>query len=327
MGRIWTEESKYWCWLQVEAAASTVLAEDGVIPAEAAEAIATKAGFTVARIQEIEAEVKHDVIASGARRIGPAIEPPALLSPRGKAPLRDDGVAPGIVAWSALAGLPMPFVPRGAAVPGNRTVSTPGNRQYYPPHSLAIRSFVRNHNRSRAIPLAADGASAALQSVCRSPIGPISFSVSFRREFSVRALLLSAFCVAAWGVVFGSVRGVVHDPDHRPVIGAQAVLKSVDSDFSRTLSSGEDGGFEADAIPVGIYRVTVTYTGFAPMEQEIVVASGSAPILHFQLKLGAVTESLERDRGGHCRRSRADDPHGHGQPPGYPDHPGRGPFQ
>ena len=63
MGRIWTEENKYRCWLQVESAVSTVLAEDGVIPAVAAEAIATMASFTVARIQEIEAEVKHDVIA------------------------------------------------------------------------------------------------------------------------------------------------------------------------------------------------------------------------------------------------------------------------
>jgi adenylosuccinate lyase len=63
MGGIWTEENKYRCWLQVESAASTVLAEDGVIPAAAAEAIATKAGFSVKRIQEIEAEVKHDVIA------------------------------------------------------------------------------------------------------------------------------------------------------------------------------------------------------------------------------------------------------------------------
>jgi len=63
MGRIWTEESKYRCWLQVESAASTVLAEDGVIPTAAAEAIATKASASVARIQEIEAEVKHDVIA------------------------------------------------------------------------------------------------------------------------------------------------------------------------------------------------------------------------------------------------------------------------
>jgi adenylosuccinate lyase len=63
MGRIWTEENKYRCWLQVEQAASAVLAEDGVIPEAAAGAIAAKADFSVARIQEIEAEVKHDVIA------------------------------------------------------------------------------------------------------------------------------------------------------------------------------------------------------------------------------------------------------------------------
>ena len=63
MGRIWTEENKYRCWLAVESAASTVLAEDGVIPAAAAEAIATRASFSVDRIQQIEAEVKHDVIA------------------------------------------------------------------------------------------------------------------------------------------------------------------------------------------------------------------------------------------------------------------------
>ncbi len=63
MGAIWTEESKYRCWLEVESAASTVLAEDGVIPAAAAEAIAARSSFDVARIQEIEAEVRHDVIA------------------------------------------------------------------------------------------------------------------------------------------------------------------------------------------------------------------------------------------------------------------------
>ncbi len=63
MGRIWTEENKYRCWLQVEAAASTVLAEFGVIPASAAEDIATRATVDAARVTEIEAEVKHDVIA------------------------------------------------------------------------------------------------------------------------------------------------------------------------------------------------------------------------------------------------------------------------
>ena len=63
IGRIWSEENKYRCWLEVEIAASAVLAADGVIPAGAGNAIATKADFSVARIQEIEEEVKHDVIA------------------------------------------------------------------------------------------------------------------------------------------------------------------------------------------------------------------------------------------------------------------------
>ncbi len=63
MGRIWTEENKYRCWLEVEAAASMVLAEDGVVPQAAARAIAEKGSFSVERIAEIEAEVKHDVIA------------------------------------------------------------------------------------------------------------------------------------------------------------------------------------------------------------------------------------------------------------------------
>src|SRR5579863_2263084 len=63
MGAIWTEENKYRCWLQVETAASTVLAEDGVIPKAAADAIATKATVSATRVAEIEAEVRHDVIA------------------------------------------------------------------------------------------------------------------------------------------------------------------------------------------------------------------------------------------------------------------------
>ena len=63
MGRIWTDENKYRCWLQVESAASAVLAEDGVIPAAAAQAIASIATVSAARVAEIEAEVKHDIIA------------------------------------------------------------------------------------------------------------------------------------------------------------------------------------------------------------------------------------------------------------------------
>ena len=63
MARIWSEQSKYQAWLEVELAASDALAETGEVPVEAARALRQHAGFEVSRIQEIEREVKHDVIA------------------------------------------------------------------------------------------------------------------------------------------------------------------------------------------------------------------------------------------------------------------------
>jgi adenylosuccinate lyase len=63
MGRIWSDENKYRCWLTVEAAASQALARFGLVPQQAADAIRDHGNFTVDRINEIEAEVRHDVIA------------------------------------------------------------------------------------------------------------------------------------------------------------------------------------------------------------------------------------------------------------------------
>src|SRR5437588_13076643 len=63
MGRIWSDENKYRCWLTVEATASQVLAGFGLVPQSAADAIRDKGDFTVDRINAIEAEVRHDVIA------------------------------------------------------------------------------------------------------------------------------------------------------------------------------------------------------------------------------------------------------------------------
>ena len=74
MGRIWTDENKYRSWLAVETAASEALADAGIVPREAAEAIRERGGFELARIEAIEAEVKHDVIAfttAVAEKIGP----------------------------------------------------------------------------------------------------------------------------------------------------------------------------------------------------------------------------------------------------------------
>ena len=63
MGRIWEEENKYRKWLVVELAATGVLEEDGVVPPDAAKEIRERADFSVDRIEAIEAEVRHDVIA------------------------------------------------------------------------------------------------------------------------------------------------------------------------------------------------------------------------------------------------------------------------
>jgi adenylosuccinate lyase len=74
MARLWSEESKFAAWLRVELAATEVLAERGTVPREAVEAIRSRARFDVARIEEIEREVQHDVIAfvsNVAESIGP----------------------------------------------------------------------------------------------------------------------------------------------------------------------------------------------------------------------------------------------------------------
>src|SRR5438045_5786803 len=63
MGQIWSEQNKFQQWLEVELAASEALAQLGVVPADAAALLREHARFDVARINDIEIAVKHDVIA------------------------------------------------------------------------------------------------------------------------------------------------------------------------------------------------------------------------------------------------------------------------
>ena len=71
---IWEPEARFRIWFEIEAHAMDALAELGVVPAEAAKAVWAKGGFDIARIDEVEREVKHDVIAfltSLAEHVGP----------------------------------------------------------------------------------------------------------------------------------------------------------------------------------------------------------------------------------------------------------------
>ena len=105
-------------------------------------------------------------------------------------------------------------------------------------------------------------------------------------------VLLLLFCAAvAHATIFGSVRGIVHDPQHRPIVGAEVKVQSATSDWSKTTQTDSDGAFSFSAVPVGDYIVTVTHISFATARQSITVVSETAPLLHFQLKIGSLSQT------------------------------------
>jgi adenylosuccinate lyase len=74
MARIWEPENRFRIWLKIETYAAEAMAELGIVPKQAADAVKKRGGFDIARIDAIEREVKHDVIAfltSVAEHVGP----------------------------------------------------------------------------------------------------------------------------------------------------------------------------------------------------------------------------------------------------------------
>jgi outer membrane cobalamin receptor len=113
----------------------------------------------------------------------------------------------------------------------------------------------------------------------------------------IRRIYVLAFCFLAMAstaltVVFGTVRGIVHDQQHRPVPNIQATLKAKNSAFTMTTQSDANGEFHFDAVPLGEYQVTVADPAFATQVQDVTVLSGSAPVLHFELHVAAQNQSV-----------------------------------
>jgi adenylosuccinate lyase len=74
MASVWSERSRYENWLRVELVATETLARAGIVPAEAAATLRARASFSVERIHELEAELRHDVLAfttAVAESVGP----------------------------------------------------------------------------------------------------------------------------------------------------------------------------------------------------------------------------------------------------------------
>ena len=107
-------------------------------------------------------------------------------------------------------------------------------------------------------------------------------------------LLLVAICSVcpAFAGIFGTVRGIVHDPQHRPIVGISVVLKAENSDYNQTALTDAEGEFHFDNVPLGRYTLTASKDGFAPQQRRITVLSGTAPILHLELQVATQSQSV-----------------------------------
>ncbi|HKR32016.1 MAG TPA: TonB-dependent receptor [Terriglobales bacterium] len=111
-----------------------------------------------------------------------------------------------------------------------------------------------------------------------------------RRVFALTLLLIPNLIFAS---VFGVVKGVVHDPQHRPIAGAQLLLKSSTSDWKAEATTNDAGLFQMQTVPLGDYSVTVSAPGFADKTITIRVIAGNAEDLHVPLAIAGAQETVE----------------------------------
>src|SRR5260370_8747517 len=93
-------------------------------------------------------------------------------------------------------------------------------------------------------------------------------------------VLLSSVAVAT---IFGWVRGIVHDPQHRPIPGALVTLRSKSSASTNSVNTDANGEFSFNALPLGDYTVSVSSPGFVEAAHGVLVTSSPGTVLpsHF----------------------------------------------
>src|SRR6202171_1193133 len=108
-------------------------------------------------------------------------------------------------------------------------------------------------------------------------------------------LLLAISCMLSsvvFSTVFGIIRGIAPPPRHRPVSAVTITLKGKNSTFTLTSQTDASGEFHFDAVPLGEYTIMALDDSFARQTQEVTVFSGSAHILHFELRLASQNQSI-----------------------------------
>src|SRR5258708_18220707 len=112
-----------------------------------------------------------------------------------------------------------------------------------------------------------------------------------RRTLFLTGVLL--FCAGALvATAVATVRGIVHDAQRRPIADAEVVLKAEHSEFTQTTRTSAEGEFHFDSVPIGEYRITVNKANFGAQEEKLTVLSGTAPILHIELKVAKQAQTV-----------------------------------
>ncbi len=112
-----------------------------------------------------------------------------------------------------------------------------------------------------------------------------------RARFFFGLFLLSA-PIVAYATVFATIHGVVHDTEHRPIPTAQIKLKAANSSFTLTAVTSSVGEFDFSQVPIGVYSLEASASGFASSTQTVTIASGTNPVLHIPLMVGPATQSI-----------------------------------
>ena len=112
---------------------------------------------------------------------------------------------------------------------------------------------------------------------------------------SVGVLLLSLGSGNAFGqaTASGTIQGTVTDQTSAVVSGAQVVAKSKATDSSRTATTGDTGYYRFELLPVGMYTVTVSKTGFAGVAETIEILIGQTATVNVELRTGSMSEVIE----------------------------------
>jgi hypothetical protein len=114
--------------------------------------------------------------------------------------------------------------------------------------------------------------------------------MTYKKTGCLLVMLLTG--ISAFANDYGAIRGVVHDPQHRPVQGAMVMLKAQLSDWAKTATTDANGEFQLNAVPLGEYSIAVASKGFAQTSQNVIVISGSVPVVHFQLQVASTKENV-----------------------------------